>query len=325
MLLDCHNGFPKEAKQVRYLGYLDRLRYIPHDHGELPVERLTCLQELRKYIVQGSCNKLSAIRNLRNLRELEMWIFGDVDNHEESKNAKLNEKQQLKSLSLVWLPSIYLGLENTTYDLILDNLEPHANIRELEISHHMGLRLPFWIENLSVKNLVSLKLKSCVNWELLPSLGELVWLKYLTLENLPMLRQIGQSSHVSSSSGCMESFLPPNLDILIVAGCQELQELPILPPSLVHMEISDVGLTKFPRIGKLCSASVEIKSSQLPHNFFTDCSGLNLPEGSILVQRQLMGVSVTYASGIVYIWSLHAYHLNKWKDLEISPSAIVQS
>uniref|UniRef100_A0A0A9DJ37 Uncharacterized protein n=1 Tax=Arundo donax TaxID=35708 RepID=A0A0A9DJ37_ARUDO len=306
LLVDCLSDWNEEPKQSRYLGNIDHLRYVnfgPYRIGMFPIGRLTSLQELHNYRVHGvKGNRISAIRNLRTLRELEVLGLENVESLEEADNAKLNDKEDLNSLSLSW--SARASVENSKDDLILDHLEPHANIRNLKISGYGGARLPVWIENLRVNNLVSLELARCLYWEHLPSLGELKFLKKLWLECLPSLQQIGQSCQ--SNITCIPSYLPPNLETLIVRRCKELTQLPILPPSLVHMEISKVGLTKFPMIGRLHGESIETKPSKLLFVSVEECECLISLEGSLLLQIQ-------------YIRSIHVLRIRDCKELESAP------
>lgn len=306
-LVDCLNDCGEELRQVMYLGNIDHLRYVNYGSrriGEFPIGRLTSLQELHNYRVQGSeGNKISAIKNLKALRELEVFSIENVESLEEADNAKLKEKPYLKSLSLTW--SARADAENGKDDLILDHLEPHGHIRNLKISGYCGARLPIWIENLRVKNLVSLELARCIYWEQLPSLEELKCLTKLWLECLPSLQQIGQPSQLSNSS-CIGSYLPPHLDTLIVRRCKELKQLPILPPSLVHMEICKVGLTEFPRIGNLNGESNETRLSKLQFVSVEECESLTLPKGSLLLQKH-------------YIRTIHVLHISDCKELESAP------
>ncbi|KAF8726401.1 hypothetical protein HU200_019865 [Digitaria exilis] len=308
LLVDClTDSREAEPRHVMYFGNIDRLRYVNYGArrlGEFPIGRLTSLQELCNYRIQGSKgNKISAIKNLRTLRELQVFGLENVESLEEADNAKLSEKQYLNSLSLMW--SARNNAENGNDDLILDHLEPHANIRNLTISGYCGTRLPFWIEKLRVKNLVSLELARCIYWEQLPSLGELECLKKLWLERLPSLQQIGQTSQRSNNS-CIDSYLPPHLDTLIVRHCEELKQLPIIPPSLVHMKISKVGLTKFPRIGNLHGESIETRPSKLQFVSVEECENLTLLEGSLLLQ-------------IHYIRTINVLCISDCKELESAP------
>ncbi|CAM0948817.1 unnamed protein product [Alopecurus aequalis] len=92
-----------------------------------------------------------------------------------------------------------------------------------------------------------------------------------------------------SSGTSMELLLPQSLDKLEVYACQKLRELPILPPSLVSLQIRDVWLTKLPMIGNISSHSIESKSSKLIDISVTDCPYLTSLEGSLLEQELHMG------------------------------------
>ncbi|KAM3253890.1 hypothetical protein ACQJBY_047779 [Aegilops geniculata] len=284
-----HGSSGTKIDEARYLGNLERLRYVSygvHGFGNFPISRLTSLRELHDYQVEErTCNKISAVGSLRDLRRLGLQGLENVKNWEEAKNARLKEKQYLSSLVLEWSTPDQI----MTDSLVLDHLEPHVNIKELQIQGYPGLKIPSWIENCSVRNLISLKLISCINWDYIPSLGQLVLLKLLMLDNLPKLRQIGRSSDMSKSSS-MELLLPQSLNTLEVSKCQELRELPLLPPSLISLKIHDVWLTKIPIIGrKVSSDSIESKSSKLIDVTVTSCPHLTSLEGSLLEQKLYMG------------------------------------
>nr|WLO97319.1 Pm2 protein [Dasypyrum villosum] len=283
-----HDSSGTKIDEARYLGNLERLRYVSygvHGFGNFPISRLISLRELHDYQVEErTCNQISAVGSLRDLRRLGLLGLENVKNYEEAKNAKLKEKQYLNSLFMEWSTPDQIMTDN----LILDHLEPHVNIRELQIQGYPGLKIPSWIENCSVRNLISLKLISCINWDYIPSLGQLVLLKLLMLDNLPKLRQIGRSFDMSKSSS-MELLLPQSLNTLEVSKCQKLRELPLLPPSLISLKIQDVWLTKFPIIGKVSSESIESKSSELIDVRVTNCPHLTSLEGSLLEQKLYMG------------------------------------
>ncbi|XP_071675912.1 putative disease resistance protein RGA1 isoform X2 [Lolium perenne] len=288
LVLCCQFGLKVGTYEERYLGNLEHLRYVSYGEdrfGNFGISRLTSLQELGNYQVGGRiCNKISAIRNLRELRSLEVKSLEKVENYEEAKNAKLKEKQHLNELFLEWSTPNQI----MTDDLVLDHLEPHVNVKVLGIQGYDGPKIPFWIENRSVKTLLSLKLISCTNWEYLPCLGDLVLLKLLMLRDLPKLRQIGRPCDISSSSST-ELVLPQGLVSLVIFECQKLTELPILPPSLVSLEIKGVWLTKLPMIGKISSESIKSKSSKLTEIIITGCPCLASLEGSLLEQKLNMG------------------------------------
>ncbi|GJN13560.1 hypothetical protein PR202_gb00277 [Eleusine coracana subsp. coracana] len=119
-------------------------------------------------------------------------------------------------------------------------------------------------------------------WEHLPSLAELTRLKKIWFECLPSLQVIGQPSQQCSITR-MDSYFSSSIETLIIRRCKELKQLPILPPSLVHLELSKVGLTKFPSIGSLHNENIRIKPSKLIFVIVEECASL---EGSLLLQAQ---------------------------------------
>ncbi|CAN6203502.1 unnamed protein product [Urochloa humidicola] len=293
-VLELHcNDVAIKPKHIRDLGNLDCLQYVTCGSAEFVnfhVDRLTSLRTLEHYhIEEGKGYMISALKDLSSLRRLAVKGLENVQTHEEAEGAKLKEKQYLISLSLQW--SECSGAQTGIDDLILENLEPHANLRELQIIGYNGARLPNWIAERFIRNLRVLELKSCINLELLTPLTELLVLKHVELKNLPKLKKIGQPLNASCCS-YLEISLPPNLRTLVVIGCPELQDLPLLPPGLVSLEITNVGLTKLPRIGESQSENGITESSQLLFVSVTKCPSLASFDGSLLEQEQYMRVLI---------------------------------
>lgn len=83
----------------------------------------------------------------------------------------------------------------------------------------------------------------------------------------------------------MELLLPPNLLSQEIEQCPELQELPLLPPSLVSFQIIEVNWTKLPRMGKLC---IESDRTRLSNVSIIYCPCLSSLEDSFFEQKQHM-------------------------------------
>jgi hypothetical protein len=113
----------------------------------------------------------------------------------------------------------------------------------------------------------------------LPAVGNLLSLKHLELQNITELQQIGQSSDGS---------LPPNLRTLVVEDCGNLWELPLLPSSLVQLEINKVGLTMLPSMCDHHDNKHGFRRGLLPKLLsvtISNCSKLTSLEGSFLLQE----------------------------------------
>ncbi|EEC81713.1 hypothetical protein OsI_25323 [Oryza sativa Indica Group] len=132
----------------------------------------------------------------------------NIENEEEAKNAKLEEKRHLGSLSLEWSED---DGTNSREDcsIILDNLEPNSILKNLKISGYVGAKIPYWIAKASVNNLISLDLGGCKNWKKLPSLAEFLLLKHLRLDNLQLpsefllLNQLRATAAETAAAGSM--------------------------------------------------------------------------------------------------------------------------
>uniref|UniRef100_A0A0E0HLY1 R13L1/DRL21-like LRR repeat region domain-containing protein n=1 Tax=Oryza nivara TaxID=4536 RepID=A0A0E0HLY1_ORYNI len=141
--------------------------------------KLAKLKHLR-YIKLGEMLEDYQVRQAKGYTDLE-----NIENEEEAKNAKLEEKRHLDSLSLEWSED---DGTNSREDcsIILDNLEPNSILKNLKISGYVGAKIPYWIAKASVNNLISLDLGGCKNWKKLPSLAEFLLLKHLRLDNLQL-------------------------------------------------------------------------------------------------------------------------------------------
>ncbi|XBI43907.1 hypothetical protein VPH35_108623 [Triticum aestivum] len=266
------------SEQVENMENLFHLRYVSYGSngfGEFPVGRLTSLQELYNFKIQSvEGYRISSLKNLTSLCKLQMCNLENVGSHEEVIEAKLNEKSYLGSLSLNWSETNDVPIEDS---LVLDKLEPHARLENLEIAGYSGVRFPSWINDPPLVNMVSLELRQCKNWVYLPSLGNLQLLKHLELQNLTGLKQIGQSS--------ADSF-PQNLKTLVVEGCQGLRKLPLLPLTLMQLEISNVGLDILPGIvAHHDNVGSEAMPPKLVSVIISNCSNLTTLAESFLMRE----------------------------------------
>ncbi|KAI4979079.1 hypothetical protein ZWY2020_015832 [Hordeum vulgare] len=266
------------SEQVENMENLFNLRYVSYGtngFGQCPIGRLTSLQELYNFSIQSKEGyRISSLMNLTSLCKLRVCNLENVERHEEVIEAKINEKSHLRSLSLNWSETNDALKED---NLVLDKLEPHARLENLEITGYNGVRFPPWINHPPLINMVSLELRQCKRWVCLPSLGNLQLLKHLELQNLTGLEQIGQSS--------ADSF-PQNLKTLVVEGCQRLRKLPLLPLTLMQLEINNVGLDILPRIvvhhGNI---GPEAMPPKLVSVIISNCSNLTTLAESFLLQE----------------------------------------
>lgn len=278
-VLTVSDGIRADMKETKELGSISSLRYVSYGDkgfGVFPVGGLHSLQELHNFKIQSKDGyRISSLCNLTSLCELKVSCLENVGSMGEVVEAELNKKHRLKSLSLSW--SEQNVSSRAEDESVIEKLEPHGNLKKLEISGYGGAELPTWIKYVSLTNLVSLKLRQCLNWQYLPDLGKLERLKHLEMQKLTGLEYIGQSS---------EKSLPPNMMSLVVKDCEKLCILPLLPLSLMQLELEKVGLTNLPIMS---DTHGEMGFEGTPPRLFSviiiKCSNLTSLEGSFLQQE----------------------------------------
>ncbi|XP_031397866.1 putative disease resistance RPP13-like protein 1 [Punica granatum] len=170
-------GTPSLKKMPRGIGSLVKLEILP------------------KFIVGGDDGpKLKELKDLQLLRE-ELTIEGlcNVGEVGDAREAALNAKTGLTSLILWWGQDEgpASGRDAESQMQILDCLQPHASIKNLEIDGYGGTKLPSWIGGPSFVQLERLRLCNCGKTKMLPSLGVLPQLKELEVERMDAICAVG--------------------------------------------------------------------------------------------------------------------------------------
>jgi Leucine-rich repeat (LRR) protein len=217
--------------QTLKLGYCFSLKELPEDTANLinlrhlvlyeceslthmpdGLGKLTALQTLTQYTLgkkgSSALKRKGGLADLESLDELrgELRIIGLKHLRSsplEAKAANLERKQYLRKLSLEWNPYFFgdhdsdKAIEND--EQLLQNLQPHLNLKIVIINGYAGVRLPGWVSSLS--NLVDIMISDCEWCQHIPPLDRFPSLKKLNLRNLSALEYISNDgSDVSSSS-----------------------------------------------------------------------------------------------------------------------------
>ncbi|XP_062152261.1 putative disease resistance protein RGA1 isoform X2 [Alnus glutinosa] len=203
---------PEDITNLISLRHLDlkecrSLTHMPHGLG-----KLTALQTLSQYTLGKEGSRIpkrkGGLADLESLDELrgELDIIGLKHLRSsplEAKAANLERKQNLRTLILEWAGPNFdyhdsdKAIEND--EQLLQNLQPHFNLKKLIINGYGGLRLSGWVSSLS--NLVDIKIFNCKWCQHIPPLDRLPSLKNLILQNLSALEYISNDgSDVSSLS-----------------------------------------------------------------------------------------------------------------------------
>ncbi|XP_058108849.1 putative disease resistance protein RGA3 [Magnolia sinica] len=262
----------------------DELKYLPQGIG-----KLSSLRTLTKFIVGGDDEgcKWGELKHLNHLQgSLLITGFENVRSRDEAREAELNKKQYLHSITFEYE---YVPMDDESSgdeasgddeqkrtEEVLEILQPHTNLKELEIQSYGGSKLPKWTEDPVFSNLVNVTLRECNKCKQLPGLGKLPSLKYLEIRGMKEVRKVGGEfsgdDNNDGSGGGVVSFpkleslsfifmknweewelrggddgeVMPSLLELRIQYCPKLQALPSnLPPLLQKLTLcgSDVGMS----------------------------------------------------------------------------------
>ncbi|XP_039019428.1 putative disease resistance RPP13-like protein 1 [Hibiscus syriacus] len=192
---------PEDTRRLVNMHYLDirrtKLTRMPKGLGELKDIRI-----LIDYVLGdhngSSINELGKLKHLRG--RLAISGLETVALAVDAKDASLKDKMHLKVLELIWH-------ENNDGDSkhdreVLEQLEPHLNLKRLEITSYNGTRFPEWVGHSSFSNMVSLSLRNCRFCQSLPPLGQLSSLKSLSISGFSGVVTVGDefygSGHTST-------------------------------------------------------------------------------------------------------------------------------
>ena len=181
----------------------------------------------------------------------------------------MKDKQHLQHLRLWWVRDDKRdnGETECCDEMSLEVLQPHPNLKALELQYYMGVRIPSWVSSLT--NLVHFRLSDNKRLQHLPPLNQLPFLKALRLWYMEALEYISDEGMVlgaSSSSSSSSSKTPffPSLSSLQIEKCPKLKGwwrnsdddddnephhllLPSFPPSLSILRIEECpNLTSMP-------------------------------------------------------------------------------
>ncbi|KDP39600.1 hypothetical protein JCGZ_02620 [Jatropha curcas] len=183
---------------------------------------------------------------IRELKEM-VYLTGElhISNLEvavDATDAKLNEKERLQKVVFEWTRRDVNSQDEAAEEMVLRDLQPHSDLKELVISNYGGARFPSWMTEGQLRNLVSISLFNCTKCKIL-SLGGLPNLRSLyikEMQNLDILQCPSlRGLKISSCSRLSEipEFLP-NLTVLKIKRCASLKALPVTP-SLMFLILVD--------------------------------------------------------------------------------------
>ncbi|XP_043720868.1 disease resistance protein RGA2-like [Telopea speciosissima] len=272
---------PKGIWKLQKLRHLENdatpMNHLPHGIG-----RMNKMQTLSEFIVGGenSTGELGKLTHLQgNLIISNMERINDMD---DAGRANLKGKEGIVSLVLdgkkhlcpqnsdckrrcnsLLLVHMYKeamvskdcsASEMERVAEVFEGINPHKNLRRLEIWNYMGSKFPKWLEDASLVNLVSLKFCKCLNVDHLPLLkGELPSLKFLHICEMDRIKIIDRCDLKGfpkleklflEKMPCWETWKletkegeSPCFMELILSNCPSLKVLPALPVTLRKLAI----------------------------------------------------------------------------------------
>uniref|UniRef100_A0A0E0KVF3 BED-type domain-containing protein n=1 Tax=Oryza punctata TaxID=4537 RepID=A0A0E0KVF3_ORYPU len=263
------------------------------------IGKMTSLQELHKFSVQNSSGwEIAQLQSMNQLVQLGVYQLKNVTTRAEACGAKLRDKQNLEKLRLSWTNLDKLGILWTYFltDLtqdecqnareVLEGLEPHTNLKHLEIYSYNGATSPTWLAT-SLTSLQTLRLGCCGQWQILPS-----------LERFPFLRKV----ELRSMQNILEMTVPSLEELMLIdmpnlerCSCTSMRDLNC---SLRVLEIERCPVLKvFPLFEDCQKFEIERKSwlSHLSKLIIHDCPHLHvhnpLPPSTILLELSIVNVS----------------------------------
>ncbi|KAG2668823.1 hypothetical protein I3843_14G008100 [Carya illinoinensis] len=259
---------------------------------EMPIQigRLKCLQTLSKFIVSkhdsGSSN-IGELGKLINLRG--NLLIQELQNVRSAKDASLKTKGYLEQLVLEWNhPKEALGISESQRD-VLEDLQPHENLKCLTLKCYGGNGFPNWIGQ-GLPLLSELTLIDCKYCSAFPPLGQLHFLNKLYIDRLDEVVTVGPEFYGNSSNSSMKPFGTlkvlhlvhmlnwedwlhsggenevetfSQLEKLYIRNCPKFRaKLPVHPSSLAKLEIINCKKLELP---------MHWQYSSLEELYLTDC------------------------------------------------------
>ncbi|KAL9381287.1 hypothetical protein Peur_026944 [Populus x canadensis] len=278
---------PKGMKHMKNLQYLDMegcraLRCMPAGMGQL-----TCLRKLSLFIVgKGDGRRIKELSRLNHLEgDLTIRDLHNVKDLADAKNANLTCKKNLQSLKLYWHwrqdNEVSKVLKNS--EEVLCGLQPHSNLKMLQISGYDGSKFPNWMMELLLPNLVEICLECCDNCTSVPPFEKLLFLKKLRLSRMNSV------THIISAASRTGEVAFPSLETLELMSLRNLEEWTEVGgrdifPHLRKLTVFDcpslVGLPLIPsvKILRIVRGNVTLIRSVMNFTSLTSLSIISLDE-----------------------------------------------
>ncbi|XP_052113346.1 putative disease resistance protein At3g14460 isoform X3 [Arachis duranensis] len=229
------------------------------------MSKLKSLQFLSDFVIgKHEENKIKELGALANLREsISIDKLENVVDSSEAWEARMFDKDGIDSLKLSWwshksMEEVFAfavkkkdAADSQIERDILDKLQPHSNLKEVEISGYRGTTFPDWLENSSYHNITTLTLQHCNKCSVLPSFGQLPSLKHLTISDFKSLKTVGAEFYKGGS--CLETPFPV-LETLTFCSISD------------WVKWDSMEFNAFPRLAELTLSDCPMLTGDLPYH-----------------------------------------------------------
>uniref|UniRef100_A0A7N2N8R8 NB-ARC domain-containing protein n=1 Tax=Quercus lobata TaxID=97700 RepID=A0A7N2N8R8_QUELO len=332
-LYDCKGlkELPKKFRELVSLKHLYNDGCYNLSHMPRGLGQMTSLQTLQLFIVSISSRTggLGELKDLKNLREtLEITCLERLEeSNSKSIVVNLREKQHLEKFILKWYHEGQV--ENNEDEKLLEDLQPHQNLKYLEVYQYKIVKFSSWVS--SLVNLVNLSIENCKRCRYLPPLSHLPSLKSLMLDtmNLEYISDNDMSKEVPASSTTLSTAFFPSLKSFTIEECPNLKgwwgrtpdhqqdqshhSLPLFP-LLSRLQISNcpkmTSMPLFPNLEErlfLSNVSLRPLQETMSMNFSVPSSSSSLSSSSPLSKLNKMTlVSIEDIESLPAKWALYS-------------------
>ncbi|XP_027190772.2 putative disease resistance RPP13-like protein 1 [Cicer arietinum] len=267
LLTNCANitELPKDMGNLVNLCHLDiRGTLLKEMHVE--ITKLQNLQTLSNFIVnkQHDGLKIAQLGKFPHLQgNLNISKLQNVIDPSDAFHSNLKTKEQIDQLVLQWDPQGTTTQGSQIQSLVIEQLRPSTNLKNLHILGYGGTNFPKWLGDSSFGNMVNMSIGGCNHCTLLPPLGQLHCLKELCIYWMASITYVGAEFY---GRNC-PSFQPfpsletlefddmpeweewnltiefPSLKRLLVDKCPKLKgNIPSTLPSLIELELMECDI-----------------------------------------------------------------------------------
>ncbi|KAM6570737.1 hypothetical protein CsatB_018722 [Cannabis sativa] len=309
----------KVTRLPNNIGNLIKLRHLSVHWNllEMPLQlgKLQNLQTLNRFVVgrHRDCGGIKLLKEFQHLHgSLSIQGLENVSSLEEVSDAAaplLKSKKFLSHLSLKWDQEFEPELDDLHKEKeLLSALQPHPNLKQLEIRNYKGNNFPNWMgDHRCLSNLVSLEMVNCSNCSFLPLLGQLPSLKDLRIDYCDVVRidsEFYYSTSLDSSVAIQTKLFFRSLETLKFRRLEKLEEWSFIEGGV------------FPRLKNLCFEDCHKLKVTLLGDYFpslTELVIINCEEliPLILPRAQLMQAPLITLKKIAFRFCFNLTHLDK--------------